>query len=402
MDWRRYGISFALIYFKLMKRILIVTGIFQPDIGGPASYAEVIGQKLAENFKVSLVTYSSVWKFAEDHGRRFKVTRIWRKWPWLLRHILFLATVFFKTRSSKIVFSLSTLNGGLAGLCSARFFRRKFFIRIVGDYAWQWAVLKGKTSLLIDDFQKASKKGRVKWLWRLQSFVCREADGVVVPSEYISRLVQGWGVAKEKITVIYNGADFKPSDLSKEEARKKIGIAGNILLTYGRLVPWKGYRMLVKLMPKLLAINQFFRLVIVGEGPEEKVLQMMVKNLGLEKKVYLLGKQNKEQLAIFLAAAEMFILNTGYEGFSHEILETMRSGVPIITTSAGGNREIIRQGENGFMVKYNDEFNLAEAVKTVWQTPELQKRFKEEGQKTTANFSVEKMINKTIKVFASV
>ena len=381
-----------------MKKILIVTGIFPPDIGGPASYAETVGQKLSDDFKVSVVTYSSVRKFSEDKKFNFKITRVWKKLPWFLRHLTYFCKIFFKSKHNDIIFSLSTINGGIAGLMSAKFFKKKFFIRIVGDYAWQSAVLKRKTDLLIDDFQKSKKSGWIRLLFWLQSFICRKADVIIVPSEYISELVRGWGVPKEKVEVVYNGSDFKPAELSKEDSRKKIGIAGNIILSYGRLVPWKGFRMLIKIMPKLLEINQFFRLVIVGEGPELKTLQTMVKNMGLEKKVYLIGKQSKEQLAVYLAAADVFVLNTGYEGFSHEILEAMLAGVPVVTTCVGGNKEIIHQGKNGFMVKYNDEFNLIEAIKTVCQKPELQKMFTENGKETAKYFSVEKMLEKTIKL----
>ena len=189
---------------------------------------------------------------------------------------------------------------------------------------------------------------------------------------------------------------FKPAETNREEARNKIGIHGNILLSVGRLVPWKGFRMLIKIMPQLLEINQFFRLVLVGEGPEKKILEAVTKNLGLEKKVYLVGKKSGSELATYLAAADIFILNSGYEGFSHQLLEAMACGVQVITTAVGGNKEIIHQGENGFMVKYNDEFNMIEAIKTVWNTPELRERFIQNGKKTVAHFSVEKMIKETI------
>jgi glycosyltransferase involved in cell wall biosynthesis len=154
--------------------------------------------------------------------------------------------------------------------------------------------------------------------------------------------------------------------------------------------------MLVKIMPRLFEINQFFRLVIIGDGPERKTLESIVKNMHLENKVYLVGKKSKEELALFSAAADIFVLNTAYEGFSHQILEAMAAGMPVITTAVGGNREVVRQGENGFMVKYNDEFNLIEAIKTVWQTPELRERFVEEGKKTAAHFNVDKMCQETI------
>src|SRR3989344_8348788 len=98
-----------------MKKILIVTGIFPPDIGGPASYAETVGQKLSDNFKVSVVTYSSVRKFSEDKKFNFKIVRVWKKLPWFLRHLIYFCKIFFKSKHNDIIFSLSTINGGIAG-----------------------------------------------------------------------------------------------------------------------------------------------------------------------------------------------------------------------------------------------------------------------------------------------
>ena len=151
-------------------------------------------------------------------------------------------------------------------------------------------------------------------------------------------------------------------------------------------------------MPQLSQISQFFRLVIVGDGPEYKTLKAMIKNMNLDKKVYLVGSKSHEELAVYLAAAEMFVLNTAYEGFSHDILEAMLAGVPVVTTPAGGNKEVIHQGENGFMVKYNDEFNMVEAIKTVWNTPELRERFIANGRKTAEHFSAEKMLKETVEL----
>ena len=116
----------------------------------------------------------------------------------------------------------------------------------------------------------------------------------------------------------------------------------------------------------------------------------------LERKVTLAGRKNLKEVAEYLVAADMAILNSGYEGFSHQILEAMLTGVPLITTNAGGNKEIIHQGENGIMVKYNDEFNLIEVIRAVWNNPELQEHFIAEGKKTASHFSVEKMLNETV------
>lgn len=378
-------------------RILIVTGIYPPEIGGPASYSRALARKLAEAHEVTLITYSSVWNMKEDDQEKFSIIRVWKKWPWFIRHFRYAWMIFWQTRAHDRLYVLSTINGGLSVAFAAKFFKKKYFVRIPGDYAWQAAVEKGKTSLLMDDFQKAPKTGWIARLVRWQSSVCQGAAGIVVPSEYLASIVRGWSVLPDRIIVIYNGAEFKPSELSKEDARRKLGISGNIILSAGRLVPWKGFRMLIKIMPQLGNINQFFKLIIVGDGPDEPMLRSMVKNLGLERKVVLAGRKSQEELALFLAAADMFVLNTGYEGFSHQILEAMKAAVPVITTSVGGNPEVMRQGENGLMVKYNDEFNLVEAIKSVWQMEDLRDHFVSEGKKTARKFSVEKMYEQTIR-----
>ncbi len=383
---------------KLNKNFLIVTGIFPPDIGGPASYARILAQRLSKDYEVKIITYSSVKKYEQDKNYPFKTKRVWKKIPWFLRHALYASKVFCACKNSDIVYSLSSLSGAIPSLIGAGFFKKKFYIRIAGDYAWQVAVEKNKTPLLIDDFQKIKKTGWIWFLHKIQTWACKRADEIIVPSKYLASIVHGWGISASKIKVVYNGVEFKGADISREEAKKKIGIYGDIILSAGRLVPWKGFRMLIKIMPRLSEVSQLFRLVIVGDGPDQKMLESMIKNLGLERKVYLVGRKSQEELAIYLAAADMFVLDSGYEGFSHQILEVMTAGVPVITTAVGGNKEVIRQGENGFMIKYQDEFNLVEAIKSLWQNPELQEEFKKEGKKTAEHFSSEKMIEETVKI----
>lgn len=379
-----------------MKKILIVTGIFSPDIGGPATYADIISKTLTERkFDVKIITYSKAGKSKDE---KIKISRVSKRWPWFLRHIIYATKVFFAGRKFDVIYSLSTINGSIPSLISAKFFKKKFYMRIAGDYAWQVAMEKEKTDLAIDDFQEGKKRGWIKFLFSLQKFLCKKADLVIVPSEYLECIVKKWGVSANKIKVIYNAVELKPLEISKEEARNKIGIHGNIIMSIGRLAPWKGFKMLIKIMPKLLEINQFFRLIIIGDGPDRKNLEAMIKNLGLDKKVYLLGKKPQNELPLYLAATDIFVLNSGYEGFSHQILEAMVCGVPVIASAVMGNREIIHQGENGFMVKYNDEFNLIEAIKTLHQDLEMKEQFIREGKKTAIFFNVDRMLSETIKV----
>ncbi|OGM99980.1 MAG: hypothetical protein A3B91_03220 [Candidatus Yanofskybacteria bacterium RIFCSPHIGHO2_02_FULL_41_29] len=385
-------------FMSSTNKILICTGIFPPDIGGPASYAMTLGKKMSGDFSVTVITYSSKASNPDDKNLPFKVIRVWKGWPKGLRHLIYFSKTYSQAKKHDVVYSLNAVSAGLAALWSARSRKKKFFVKIVGDYAWEMAIQKKKSSFLINDFQKTAKKGMIKILSKTQYYVCRKADGVIVPSEYLAGIVKGWGVSADKVHVIYNGVDFKKADMSKEEARKKIGIPGNIILSAGRLVPWKGFKMLIKIMPKLMEISQFFRLIIVGEGPERKSLESMIKNMNLDRKVYLVGRKSKADLAVYLASADMFVLNSGYEGFSHQILEAMAAGVPVVASAMGGNKEVIEQGENGFLTRYNDEFNIIEAIKGLKQSEELREQFIKEGYKTVEKFSVDRMLNETVKL----
>jgi glycosyltransferase involved in cell wall biosynthesis len=381
-----------------MKKLLLATGIFAPNIGGPASYTKTIGEKLARAYTVTVITYSSVWRHAPDASMPFRVVRVWSKWPWPLRHLLYTVKMLLLSRQHDFILAMNAVNAGPIAVLASRFLKKPYVVKIVGDRAWESAIQKGSTNLLINDFQKVPKKGWIGIIHRMQVRTALSAQRVIVPSQYLAGIVEGWGINRNKIQVIYNGSAFKPADITKEEARKQIGVTGNILVSVGRMAPWKGFRMLIKIMPQLLNVNQFFRLVIVGNGPEMPVLQSMVRNLNLDRKVSLVGKKTPQELAIYLAAADLFVLNTGYEGFSHQVLEAMVAGVPVITTAVGGNREIIHQGDNGFLVKYNDEFNLVEAIKTLWNMPDLREKFIQEGYETVQEFSQERMERETIEL----
>ncbi len=384
--------------FMKARGILIATGIFPPDIGGPASYAKTLATKVAKSSPVTVISYSPVRNSELDKELPFRVIRVWRGWPKGLRHLIYLCRVLGQARNYEVVFVLNAVSAGVPARLAARFSKREFVVTIVGDVAWEYAANKKQTSLLLDDYQKFERKGWSGLLHKLQFLVCKGAHSIIVPSKYLSNIVAGWGIPKDKIDVVYNGVDFTPSSLDKSAAKEKLALQGNIILTVGRLVPWKGFRMLIKIMPQIIEINPFFKLVIVGEGPDRGFLEAIIRNLKLERRVILTGKKKASEVAEYLAAADIFILNSGYEGFSHQILEAMTAGVPVVASAMGGNREVIEQGENGFIVKYNDEFNLVEAVKTLWNSSELREKFIQEGKNTVKKFSHEKMFKETLAI----
>ena len=392
-------------------KITIAAGSFWPEIGGPASYLKSILPELKEaGFDINVVTRSKKRKYPEDIGFKYKIHRLKDLPGKSLNYLRFFLKLLKVARPSDLIYAQGAVSSGYPAYWANKFLKKKFVVKITGDYAWEQYSLGNEITDVLD-FQNKKISGKFGALRKIQMKVCRAADKVVVPSMFLAKVVGYWGVKAQNIEVIYNGTDFKPLDISasggpaagreKEKARREIGVSGNIILSVGRLVPWKGFKMLIKIMPELLKENQFVRLVIAGDGPEIGSLETIKNNMGLNNKVYLVGKKTQEELKTYLAAADMFVLNTAYEGFSHQLLEAMAFGVPVVTTNAGGNPELIKQGENGFMVKYNDELNLTEAVKAVFEHKDIREKFIEGGKKTAERFSVKKMADETIKVLDS-
>lgn len=401
------------------KKITIAGGSFWPEIGGPSNYLKLIlPELLAAGFDINVITRSKKGKYPEDSDFKYRVFRIKDSPFKVLNYLNFFLKILRVAKSSDIIYAQGPVSSGYPAYLANKFLKKKLVIKITGDYAWESrfafanrgsSIMKSSgqystsNSEIIDvlDFQNKKILGKFNTLRKIQAKVCQSADKIVVPSKFLAKVVSHWGAREDKIEVIYNGTDFKALDLGKEEARKEINISGNIILSVGRLVPWKGFKMLIKIMPELLKEYNFARLVIMGDGPEMETLETMKNNLGLNNKVYLVGKKSQEELKIYLAAADIFVLNTAYEGFSHQILEAMAAGVPVITTNAGGNPEVMKQGENGFMVKYNDELNLVEAIKGVLNHQDIREKFIEEGKKTSEKFTVKRMADETVSLFNS-
>jgi len=164
--------------------------------------------------------------------------------------------------------------------------------------------------------------------------------------------------------VIYNGIP-EPEFFDREKAKKffeeklKIDLKDKFIIgSIGRLDYAKNYEFLISIFPKILKIKEKAICMIIGDGPERKKIENIIKNLSLEDKVFLLGEiKNASQ---YLKGFDLFILPSRYEGLSITLIEALFSEIPIIASNVGGNKEIIGE-ENVY--KLNNEKELLEKIK---------------------------------------
>ena len=236
----------------------------------------------------------------------------------------------------------------------------------------------------------SSRRNRGYWLNRFEIAVLRclnrRVSAVIANSVDIKEFthrVEGYPL--EKINVIYNGIDtefFKAaSPESSRAAAERLGIPSGapVAASIANLRPIKGIDVLIRALPTVTRIHPEFTLLIGGEGSEAGKLQNLVKELNLARNVRFLG--SVKDVRSVLQLCDLGILSSHSESLSNSIVEYMAMGLPVVATDVGGTREMIKHGENGFLVPAGDSEALAQATLRVLRDRELMAKVGAENRK---------------------
>jgi glycosyltransferase involved in cell wall biosynthesis len=363
--------------------VLIVTGIFPPDIGGPATYVPEISSELVKReHKVTVVTLSDSLDH-DDRSYSFPVHRIRRGLFKPLRLLLTVLRILREGRTAQVLY----LNGLYLEAVIANYLLRKPLVqKIVGDWAWERATNKGWVKNTFEEFQKRGYGLKVEFLKTLRSFCVRRADAVIVPSQYLARTVAHWGVPDTKTIVVYNAVELPSLACSTIPLSTRFKV-----VTVGRLVPWKQLDHLIE----AVSACEDAGLVIVGDGPERGWLEDIVRANQLTNRVYFAGQRSKEETFALMAACDLFVLNSSYEGFPHVVLEAMCAGLPVVATEVGGTPELVRDGENGLLISSHANGALASTLRRLLSCSEERQRLAAGGRETIQRFRRSPMIEAT-------
>ena len=380
---------------KLVMNILMITGIFPPDAGGPASYVPAIAQALKERGHfVTVITLSDRMNHSDD-GYAFPVIRILRGRSRYLRVSETIFKIIRLGRSADLLFVHGlAFEAVLANTVTGKPLVQK----IVGDLAWERARTFGGISDDLETFQNKTYGKKIEIVKALRKFWVKKSNRVITPSRYLKSIVSGWGIDPGKTTVIYNAVAPPPAGRNPETGAA--GRAGSLrkIVSVGRLVPWKGFDGLIRVLAELPNT----RLTIIGDGPEKGRLEKLIAEKGLKDRVFLPGRLSREQVFSHLVTADLFVLNSSYEGLPHIVLEAMAAAVPVIATNVGGTGELVIDGENGLLVRPGDDAGLKKAVCRVLENGVLQEELVRNGKKTLLKFSWEDLVKKTEAVLAEV
>jgi len=367
------------------RTVLIVTGLFPPEIGGPATYSKILLEELpSRGLEVKVLPFSLV-----------------RKYPPIIRHLIFSWQVWQQVRGVDVIYAMDPVSVGLPVMLACFFGRRSYWLKIVGDYAWEQGCQRAGVEDSLDIF--STRRGGYGWLVRVlkivQTLVASRAKRIVVPSFYFKKIVGNWGIDTGKIDVVYNAFEGKNLALNKIAERTTLGLNNEIIVSAGRLVSWKGFETLIEVMPRILIKYPEAKLLIIGDGPEEKTLREKIEQAELGSVVKLLGRLPQIELFKYVATADVFVLNTAYEGFSHQLLEVMSLKTPVATTRIGGNPELISDGETGLLFEYNNREEIIEAIEKILANKDLAEKLTGEAYQVALGFTRARMVDGLVDLF---
>ena len=249
-----------------------------------------------------------------------------------------------------------------------------------------------KVAIMVDNKLSTLKKGKIKH--RISYYIYKKiypyADAIIVAHEQgYKDIVKTFKVEKKKVYKIYHPL-INEKEIESAEKPNHIWYQNNekVILSVGRLVKEKDFPTMLKAFYLYKKANSNCKLLILGEGPERKNLENMIKKYHLESSVQLYGYVNNPYS--FMKYSEMFVLTSSKEAFGNVIVEALATGTQVIATDcdSGGPREILSDGKYGILCKCGDANQIADAMNSIthkrFNTKELEERGKSFSIKNSA------------------
>jgi glycosyltransferase involved in cell wall biosynthesis len=355
--------------------VLIVSGIWPPDVGGPASHApEVAAYLRGRGHDVEVVTTADAAPATEE----YEVHWVSRSRPPGVRHADGIRLVRERARRADVAYTTGMFGRSSLGALLAR---TPFVVKLTADPAYERARRFGLWHGSLEAFQERAP------LTTLPLRLARDADvrraaHVITPSSYLRDLALGWGVPPSRATVLPNPAPPLPELRPRDELRAELGFDGPTLAFAGRLTAQKSLDVGIA-----AARRAGVALAIAGDGPDRAALE----RLGHAR---FLGPQPRQRVLELFRAADASLLSSSWENFPHTVVEALAVGTPVIATRTGGVAEVVRDGENGLVVEPGDVDALAEAIERFVGDAELAERLRANAALSVADYAADRVYAK--------
>ena len=337
-------------------RFVFLTGIWPPDVGGPATHGPDFSRFLVgRGHAVHVVTMGD----GEPMERPCEVEVVSRRLPFPLRYGQVAWLGARAARAADVFYATATYGAAAAAATAAR---RPLVAKLVSDPAYERARRYRLFAGTLEEFQGAASMP-IRVLKAARTRALRKATTIVVPSAYLAEIARGWGLSAERILVLTNPAP-PPIEVQPEQ------LEPGTFVFVGRLTQQKALGVAIEAIARVPAA----KLVVVGDGPERAELERLAAASEGAARVRFLGVRTRDESLRVVAGAEAGLLSSDWENLPHSAVEALSVGVPVVSTAVGGVPEVVRDGENGLLVPPGDPDVLAAAIRRILEEPGLRDR----------------------------
>jgi len=329
--------------------ILITTGIYPPDVGGPATFVPQIADKLSIKNNVNVITFSEIINNTEKTN--YEITRIKRRQNKIIRFLKTFYLIIRFGKDSDIIF----VNGlWLEAYIANLLIRKKTIRKIVGDPVWEKYYSQNKINDGFDEFQNKKYNLPIEIYKFVRNISLKSVNTVVVPSTHLLNFVKNTGFTGNLIQINNGTKNSKIIEKKYDE---------NSFLIVSRLVNHKNIDLVIKSLNKLRQQNSLnFNLNIIGDGPEFREIKNLIEELDLSQSVSLVGPKFGFELDEYYKNSNYFLQMSSYEGMPHTVLEAMNHGLIVIASKFGGNYELIGNNNLGYITETLEIEQIADSI----------------------------------------
>ncbi|MBX2866350.1 glycosyltransferase family 4 protein [Candidatus Kaiserbacteria bacterium] len=305
--------------------ILITTGIFEPESGGPATYTPRIAEKLVSaGHTVTVVTYADRSEYDFDGDYPFRLIRVVRKKGKLLNYLRFLKVILPYVREVDFVYSLDWLAAGLPVALATKIYRKKYVVRVGGGYIWEKYLEGGSLPMSLKEFYRRGLHRKYLVLFSLIRFVLRGAAHVIFNTKDQARLFgPAYKLRKSSVSVIENPVLEVEEGITRTEATKEIIFAG-------RLIVMKNVESLILAFKR--AQLKGYTLSIIGDGPRKEHLRELIAKLGLEDVVHLEEPLRQKDLYERIKNCAFVVIPSWTDISPNQAYELLAYKIPFVIT----------------------------------------------------------------------
>jgi glycosyltransferase involved in cell wall biosynthesis len=340
-------------------KVLLTSGIYPPDIGGPATFIPQLAKYLTQTghtVKVVTLGDGNLTESAAD----WNIIYISRNSTKIIRILRTIITLWRESKNCDFVFC-----NGLyieAGI-TLKFNKKPSIAKIVGDPVWERFRNKSQSRIDLRSFNNFDLNFLQYLERKLFVFCLSGFKGVICPSMELVKYVKSWGF-KGPVTFIANPVTIEPAE--KVDSLKKYDV-----VTVSRLVPWKNIDKLIE----VCSLNDW-TLGIIGSGPEENILSKLAKTLNA--RVDFIGQKSSNLIPNYLRQGKVFALISDYEGMSFALLQALSCGIPVVVSNNAGNLGVVTHGYDGLICSLPELKDLEANLKNLLEE-DIAKDFSKSG-----------------------